>query len=214
MRICAISDFHNLQRKLIIPDCDLLIIAGDFSNLGKAGELRALNDWLRGLNMPKEDIVIVPGNHDFLCHQMPPLARQDLDAGTLLIDAPYERKRLKMWGHPWVPYLPGWAFNLEPQAMARKCEMIPDGLDILISHSPPHLELDTPDFDRSRHLGCRHLRGRLMTMDEPPKIVICGHIHTGHGSTIMPAKKPIVVYNVSICDESYKAIYSPTVIEI
>jgi predicted phosphodiesterase len=34
MKICAISDTHNQHSELKIPECDILIHAGDFTNNG------------------------------------------------------------------------------------------------------------------------------------------------------------------------------------
>jgi hypothetical protein len=35
LKIVAISDVHNKYQKLIIPECDILISAGDYSFRGK-----------------------------------------------------------------------------------------------------------------------------------------------------------------------------------
>lgn len=32
MKTCVISDTHNLHKNLIIPECELIIHAGDFSH--------------------------------------------------------------------------------------------------------------------------------------------------------------------------------------
>jgi hypothetical protein len=56
-------------------------------------------------------------------------------------------------------------------------------------------------------LGSKELLG---TIDrEQPKLVICGHIHAGHGRF---EYNGIPIYNVSVVDEQYRLVHSPTVI--
>ena len=57
--------------------------------------------------------------------------------------------------------------------------MIPEGIDILITHGPSWGILDDVEGNRNVHLGCELLAERIKQIK--PKIHICGHIHTGHG---------------------------------
>ncbi len=43
-----------------------------------------------------------------------------------------------------------------------------------------------------------------------PRLVICGHIHDGHGRTDYEG---IPIYNVSVVDEQYRVVHKPTVID-
>ena len=65
IRIVCISDTHNFtdhENFPNIPDGDILIHAGDFTNHGKSEELEKFNDWLGTL--PHEHKIVVAGNHD------------------------------------------------------------------------------------------------------------------------------------------------------
>jgi len=62
LRIVLISDTHMQHQKLVMPQGDLLIHAGDFTNRGRAKEIKEFDDWLGGLNYQYK--VVVYGNHD------------------------------------------------------------------------------------------------------------------------------------------------------
>ena len=62
MRLVLISDTHSLHGDLVIPDGDMLIHCGDYSNHGAFGDLLAFNKWLGKL--PHEHKLVVSGNHD------------------------------------------------------------------------------------------------------------------------------------------------------
>ena len=46
LRCVVISDTHNLHDGLEIPDGDVLIHCGDFTDMGKLHEIEAFNNWL------------------------------------------------------------------------------------------------------------------------------------------------------------------------
>ena len=88
---------------------------------------------------------------------------------------------------------------------------IPTGLDILVSHHPPYGcgDRSVGDSGEVEHLGSHEL---LTAIDDvKPRLVICGHIHTGHGYF---ARGRTPIYNVSVVDEHYRLVRSPTVIDI
>jgi len=105
-----------------------------------------------------------------------------------------------------------WAFMKQPRELDAVYGEIPDGTDILVSHQPPYGYGDRR-FDvgsgRVEHLGSREL---LAAVDRiRPKLVICGHIHDGHGRTDYAG---VPIYNVSVVDEQYRITHPPTVIDL
>ena len=62
IRIALISDTNNLHRTLQMPEGDILIHAGDFTNGGTHWEINDFDTWLAGLNYQHK--ILVPGNHD------------------------------------------------------------------------------------------------------------------------------------------------------
>ena len=63
VRIVLISDTHNRHRKLQLPEGDILIHAGDFTNNGTRKEIEDFDNWLASLDQFQHK-VLVPGNHD------------------------------------------------------------------------------------------------------------------------------------------------------
>ena len=62
LRVVLISDTHMQHRKLVMPKGDLLIHAGDFTNQGRAKDIKDFDDWLGGLDYRHK--IVVFGNHD------------------------------------------------------------------------------------------------------------------------------------------------------
>lgn len=209
MKIVAISDTHNKQDKIVIPPCDLLIHCGDFSLHGSLVELNTFNEWLK--LQPAKNIVVVPGNHDFICEELPVLCRQTLTTGKFLIDEFIEIEGLKIYGSPWVPQYGRWAFMDSRKELEKKWELIPTGLDILITHGPPRQVLDKTT--RGEFAGCTALRDRLKIVK--PKVHMFGHIHESYGeyTDLNPALKDIRFLNVATCDAEYIPNHKPVEIE-
>lgn len=64
IRFVCISDTHGLHSHLNIPSGDVLIHAGDFTNIGEPEITQEFNQWLGKLPHPTK--VVIAGNHD-LC---------------------------------------------------------------------------------------------------------------------------------------------------
>lgn len=64
--------------------------------------------------------------------------------------------------------------------------MIPEGLDILVTHVPPHRILDL-GFE-GYNIGCEVLRYRLSQMKQPPRIHAFGHCHDQGGEQYFDGK--------------------------
>lgn len=72
----------------------------------------------------------------------------------------------------------------QPGELAAVYAQISEGIDIVVSHQPPYGYGDRA-FDvgsePTERLGSRELLNALDRVR--PKLVICGHIHGGHGRT-------------------------------
>lgn len=64
LRFVCVSDTHGLTRKMtsLIPDGDVLLHAGDFSNTGEPAIVSAFNDWLASISISCK--IVIAGNHD------------------------------------------------------------------------------------------------------------------------------------------------------
>jgi Icc-related predicted phosphoesterase len=182
-----------------IPDGDVLVHAGDITNVGGLRDVIEFNDWIGTL--PHEHKVVIAGNHDF-CFEKDPEARELLTNCTYLEDEQVEIEGLVFYGSPYQPWFLDWAFNLTDHHLGAKWAQIPDNTDVLITHGPPHGTLDKVDRG-GKHVGCKHMKKRIADLDL--KLHVFGHIHEGYGqrgnsvnASIMtlqydPTNDPIIV---------------------
>lgn len=210
MRIVCLSDTHNCHREIKVPDGDILIHAGDATNIGRADEIVLFNKWFA--NLPHKYKIFVAGNHDWLFETNNNYARRLLsDKIIYLQDSSVEIEKLKFYGSPWQPRFFDWAFNLMRGAeIAEKWKLITDDVDILITHGPPQGMLDeVPRQYFVENTGCEELRKRVEIVR--PKLHIFGHIHCGYGQT---EQFGVRFVNASNCNEDYKPSQPPIVIDL
>lgn len=225
MKICAISDLHgNLIYN--IEESDILIIAGDISPLNIQFNKELMIKWLKkefipwSQKLPVNKIFLIAGNHDFVFYLCSEKEKYNLfkdtkikyleDSGEI-----YNKngKSISIWGTPWCSVFGTWAFMREPEYELSQFNKIPDNIDILISHDPPYGACDIC-FESLRnvfeHLGNKELQKVIKIRQ--PKLVFCGHLHTGNHSPEYINNTEI--YNVSILNEFYDIAYKPLYITI
>ena len=121
-----------------------------------------------------------------------------------------EDRPVSVWMTPWSNQFMNWAFMKPPKKISDVYAQIPDGIDILVSHQPPYGHgdryVDVPS-GKVEHLGSPELLAAIHRVR--PKIVICGHIHDGHGRT---EYEGISIYNVTLVNEQYQVVHAPTII--
>ena len=210
MRIAFISDTHLRHRRypIEVPECDLLIHSGDALAEGTEAELKMFAPWLEALKAKHK--IFVAGNHDWVFEKQNALARSLLPKGVIYLqDSQVEIEGLKIYGSPWQPEFCEWAFNLKRGwPLRKKWELIPAGIDILITHGPPLGILDFSKFG-DEHVGCADLRQELHRIK--PKVHCFGHIHGDYGTSIWANT---LFVNASLCDEAYVANHPPILIEM
>ncbi len=202
LRIACISDTHEQESAIEVPDCDVLVHAGDVTQLGAGHKLEAFDHWCASLPLDRSRILVCAGNHDFCLERDPQLAERALPNCTYLFDESAVIDGVKFYASPWQPRFFDWAFNLDRGGLElkEKWAQIPDDTDVLITHGPPH-GLGDVTFT-GEHTGCELLLERIREVK--PKIHVCGHIHEGYG--IYKTDFRTVVVNASVCD----ALYEPT----
>ena len=173
--LCVIADTHCKHRDVAIPECDILIHCGDFCSFQREDErvLADADSWFA--EAPAKHVLCVGGNHDYLLQ-----SREFRFAhATLLEDNIVELEGLSFYGSPWCPDLVGFAYFATEEQLVERWKKIPSGIDVLITHTPPHGLLDVPSSGKV-HLGCPHLRAELQRIR--PRLHVFGHIHASSGS--------------------------------
>lgn len=177
-RVVCTADIHEHLPE--IPECDLLLIAGDVSFALK-GDLASEHAFLEGPfaewleRVPTAETVLIAGNHD------QSIEAWGMPAGLrchYLEDAGAELCGLKVWGTPWQPWFYDWAFNLQRGAeIAAKWALIPENVDVLVTHGPP-ANYGDKCYD-GRRVGCEDLLHELSRVK--PRLHLFGHIHEDKG---------------------------------
>lgn len=208
-KIVLISDTHNLHSKITIPECDILIHAGDATGRGTLQEVSSFLYWLS--QQPAKHKVAIPGNHDWLFDTDPFMAKNLLSQYSdivMLNDELKEVMGLKIYGSPVTPRFFDWAFNADEDDLYETWSKIPDGIDILVTHGPPKGVLDiTQDGDS---VGCPILAAEIMYRIKP-KYHIFGHIHEGYGQQKIEG---ITYINASTCNRKYQPVNPPIILDI
>lgn len=232
MKIIALSDSHNKHNKFpTLPECDILIHAGDWSGMGRKSETRNFAKWLN--KQEAGYVVVVPGNHEVEFEKNLPASLnwilEECPHAHILIDRTIDIEGIKIHGSPVTPWFYDWAWNrsitnddlvMHPrtgkvssiQHIKPHWDMIPEGTDILITHGPPYKILDeliyTDGTPKGQFVGCPYLMDRIREIK--PDIHIFGHIHCGFGQKHFNGTS---FYNVALCDEMYMPTNGYTEIE-
>lgn len=216
MKFVAISDTHNQHNDIEIPECDVLIHAGDSTNRGTKDELINFAKWLN--EQDAGHIIMVPGNHELWLEENweegVDLIKQHCPAIYILNDSGVELEGVKFWGSPVTPYYGDYAWNRARTEnmvlwhgphIKQHWDQIPLDTDVLITHGPPYMVLDDVGLMHGGHQGCRDLLNRVELVK--PDWHFFGHIHEGHG---FQKVKDTNFCNVAICNGWHNAEHKPT----
>lgn len=218
MKIVVISDTHTRFDKLVIPECDLLISCGDYSNNGTIAEVVSFHKWLN--KQPAKYKISVQGNHErgvqnnYVLSKN--LAEQEcpgvffIDEGLIVI------KGIRIWCSAITPEYLNWAWNrARGEEIKEHWDKIPNDIDILVTHGPPYLILDKAyKHHPAGHKievfhGCVDLLNKIRTIPTL-KHHFFGHIHESHGNHTQDG---IMFWNAAICNSRNWPVNPPTVVE-
>ena len=221
MKIVAISDVHCKWNKLVIPECDILISAGDYSFLG---ESHVVKDFLKWLNkQPAKHKISVQGNHEKWVeknfNEAKQIAEEACPGVHFMEEGLVEIEGLKIWTSAITPFFYNWAWNRYPgEEIQKHWDLIPSdfNIDIIVTHGPCYGILDSLlQFNGQKceyeeiNLGCKQLLKKVLEI--MPKAHIGGHIHPGYG---IEKHYGITFVNAAICNDDYRAVNAPIVFEI
>lgn len=221
MKITCISDLHGHFPKL--AGGDLLIVAGDLTVRDTEQEYWMFHQWIEKQFYTKK--IVIAGNHDNLIQKDKEIMEPFGKMFDYLCDSGTEFEGLKIWGSPWTKRFNGMnpncmAFTCETEEeLAEKWALIPDDIDILITHSPAYGLQDGPDSET--RLGSTSLVRWIANHVNTLQIHVCGHIHEGYGvfdirESVKKCGDPrIPVYvNASHVNERYEPVNKPIEVEI
>ena len=182
-----------------IPAGDLLIHGGDFTRYGKEEDVVDFNNWLGELKPRFQHIIVVNGNHENNAPWKDKTATLLSNATWLKNETKYfdvvrenaEPVSLKVHGTEFY-----WSMRYD-DVRVPEYDAIPDDTQIIIAHNPPK-----GCCDGLRPTGCPALRSRLNELASlgDLKLLVCGHIHKAHGTTIMNG---VTVVNAANADKGH-----------
>lgn len=212
IRVACVSDTHNLHEELTLPQADILVVAGDFCGQGTVNEVSNFNQWLDFARHDYEEILVVPGNHDWAIQReracLPHFVR-------VLVDQEFVYKNVKFYGTPWCTEFGHWAYQLPPKQLQEKYDLIPHDTDVLISHMPAYGTLDLVERPGGfNHVGSKELADKIKSLPNL-KAHIFGHLHLCGGQVGMSQNHPrALAVNAAVVDEHYQLVNPPMVISI
>jgi Icc-related predicted phosphoesterase len=201
MKLVCLSDVHE-HFDVVVPDGDVLIIAGDLCERSNASFVKA-ESWVKSLAKRFKYIVYVPGNHDQPILERPSEYRGIAPTllGSMVVDATMEIDGIRIYGMPY-----------ESHGRENPEEVIPEGVDVLVTHEPPWGVRDWAPQNRDTHIGNAALLRAVER--QRPRVHIFGHAHFGHG---LLYDNGTLYANVAICGRPgkyYGLAHAPTVLNI
>lgn len=218
MRIAALADLHFSPQGYdrirdamtrLRDEADLLVIAGDVTNLGTPQEMESMLASFMRIRVP---IVAVLGNHDYESGRQEELAKMMTAEGVKLLDGSgYERDGigfagtkgfiggfgrgvLTAFGEPEVKAFVQSAIN-ETLKLERALSMLRTEKRIVVTHYAP--VVDTVKGEPEQifpYLGS----GRLSEIIDRHQAILALHGHAHHGSLEGKTTGGIPVYNVAM----------------
>lgn len=216
--VAAIGDLHVTEngarryRELfaeISEAADVLVLAGDLTDFGKAGEAELLAEDLRACTIPA---IAVLGNHDYECGQPEKVTEILTQAGVTMLDQQatvvegvgfagvkgfiggFGRAELDPFGEAAIK-----AFVDESIAEARKLEhqlrtLRTERVMAVLHYSPIAATIEGEPLEIFPFLGSSRLADAVDRFDNV-KVVVHGHAHRGRYAGETPRGVP--VYNVA-----------------
>jgi predicted phosphodiesterase len=202
LRLVCISDTHNAHAALgALPPGDVLVHAGDFTDVGSEKDVLGFCDWLDQQSQFRHKVVIA-GNHDLSLDKdsyernWPRFCQKrgikKADTGilearlrascTYLLHEGCEIDGVRFFGSPYQPEFYDWAFNMcreNGECFAKWSSMPRGGVDVLLTHGPPMGHGDW--CEGSGHQGCADLLDYVERYQ--PRLHVFGHIHESYGAT-------------------------------
>lgn len=212
MKITIISDTHNKHKQLdefLTEESDVIIHCGDFTSMGYDYEVSDFMRWFSNLNQFKHKIFIA-GNHDFSFEQNFDHIKKFIPSNVIYLEnSEVIIDGVKFYGTPIQKEFYNWAFNRKYEDLEEYYKMIPDDVDVLITHTPPLGILDSV-INNPLPQGTPILDEEIFERIKP-KINCFGHIHESYGVKDIYNIKFV---NASTLNMKYQIMNKPIIVEI
>ena len=198
MKILHLSDTHNKHRDLSeMPKADVLVHSGDFTMAGSDEEAIDFLEWF--CDLPYKHKIFIAGNHDDCMIDATLEGLPDdvhyLHNSGITIDG------VSFYGVPMLAEFEGGEMKL-----MERYDLIPDKVDVLITHRPP---LGILDGNTKIHYGSKTLLEIVSNIN--PKLHLFGHTHNSNGILELYYTR---FSNASLCDNNYSIQSEPVLIEL
>ena len=229
MKLYAISDTHGILEHIRLTEpVDVLCIAGDWSPLKYQSNTKEMKRWIQKTfipwlqKQPANHIIFIAGNHDFIT-EAPGFGEwinetlynlNPKDHIHYLCNSSITLYDTTFWGCPYSD-LPNWAWYSGGNP---KSYEPPEGTDIMIVHAAPDWnKVGTAwlKYHGECNFGSGYLTAALQSSKVLPKLLLCGHIHSGdHAPSLMgnPNDGECLILNVASKNEEYMEWYDPALI--
>lgn len=199
MTILHLSDTHGKHRELTdMPPADVLVHSGDFTMGGSDMEALDFLEWF--CDLPYKHKIFIAGNHDDCMFDASLEGLPDnihyLHDSDITIDG------VSFYGVPMLA-----AFADGEMKLMERYDLIPDKVDVLITHRAPLGILDS--INSKIHYGSSLLLDRLKSVK--PKMHLFGHTHDAYGITNWNG---ITFSNAAVADDMYNICHAPQLLKL
>jgi Icc-related predicted phosphoesterase len=187
MKILHLSDTHGFHKELpanIFEGIDMVIHSGDCSNwrdtARNSHEVFDFLEWY--MTVPVEHKIYVAGNHDTSIEKRLITREHFSDRGiTYLEHELVAIGDLKIFGSPYTPTFGEWSFMKSRGNMHKLWSVLPQDIDVLVTHGPPKgvRDLSENTYGQLEQCGDSSLMKWVSTFK--PKAHLFGHIHDMSG---------------------------------
>lgn len=184
MKIEHITDTHGHHEGLELKGADILCFTGDCTNqhdqFTNHYEFVKFYNWLKDIRDAYSLVIFIPGNHDsYVFHNERSVREMMKDDGIeFLHKESLMVQGLKFYGDSICPRFGNWHYMTDRSKTNKHWELIPNDVDVLLTHTPPKGILDlTERQDHTLEMcGDSALRKRIKVL---PKLNLhmFGHIH-------------------------------------
>lgn len=243
IRVICISDTHGKESRIPknqIPECDVIICAGDITNFGQHDQMIQFRDWL--LNQKCKERIIIAGNHDLSLDKIGITERRfdwALKGQSEIV--PFTETK-SIFEVPGIHYIENESievlgiriFGTPSSIVSPPCRAISEeesesgryGLwafqhtleDDLSKWSIPRgvdiVVSHSPPFgacDEADGISYGSHGLRKAIEESKPLLHVCGHVHSGYGISKIG---PTTVANASILDNRRKVTHHPLIFDI